>query len=156
MNYTKTILQRNRWTIVRLNYQVAMTLWTLLRPTLTWRRLSEGQLGLCCRLATWRENTPNKPISVTMSTKYVSLPVMSDVCLTFTMQFYNGLHGDHRNFLSKKQVFQSLSSIKIDFTYMCHFVVENWPIENGIIVLWLFCSSLLKKTRYNKRWFKDR
>ena len=27
-----------------------------------------------------------------MSAKYVSLPDMSDVCLTFAMQFYNGLH----------------------------------------------------------------
>ena len=30
--------------------------------------------------------------SITVSTKYVSLPDMSDVCLTFTMQFYNGLN----------------------------------------------------------------
>ena len=27
-----------------------------------------------------------------VSAKYVSLPDMSDVCLTFTMQFYHGLH----------------------------------------------------------------
>ena len=30
--------------------------------------------------------------ALTVSAKYVSLPDMSDVCLTFTMQFYNGLH----------------------------------------------------------------
>ena len=36
--------------------------------------------------------------SAAVSAKYVSLPDMSDVCLMFTMQFYNGLHSIVRHF----------------------------------------------------------
>ena len=54
--------------------------------------LSMGLALRCvCRPCVFKKKVWSVKLMYAVSAKYVSLPDMSDVCLTFTMQFYNGL-----------------------------------------------------------------
>ena len=60
--------------------------------------------------------------SISVSVKYVSLPDMSDVCLTFTMQFYKGLHSIDRQISDVTLPHFAYTGILSIFTLGQHFI----------------------------------
>ena len=79
-----------------------------------------------------------------LSAKYVSLPDMSDVCLTFTLQFYNGLHS----------IVRQMSDVSLQhFAYTdlckCMFLLVFTYSSNPLTQIW----EIVQLTRWAHRKF---